>query len=109
VFPEIGHLTLSFLLSFQFVEFRRNDDVLSAVAPQPVAKFEILFHPAPPRIQQQKTELQSLPAGQILFDQEFPGVRDLLGNPRISIPGQINETPPIFDPEEIDVLRPARR
>ena len=75
---------------------------------EPAPQLHILLHPAPAGVDQQETQRQAPAIRQIRVDQRLPGIGDLPGNSRVPIAGQINERPPVFDPEEIDGLRSAR-
>src|SRR4029077_20622475 len=74
---------------------------------QPLLELQILFHPAPARVQDQEAELQRPSFEKVLFDKLLPLGCYFLGDTRVPVSGQIDEVELSVDPVKIDQLRTA--
>src|SRR5262249_28038286 len=87
---------------------RHNHYIREVVNLQPLPQFDVLLHPAAPRIQQEDGQPHSLPVQEISLDKLFPRPRYFLGNFGEAISGQVYEAVAAVDLEEIDQLRSTR-
>ena len=75
---------------------------------EPFPELQITIHPTPAGVQNQKGKIQSLSRQQVAFDQLPPLPGQVLGHPRITIPGEIHEIKRSIDSVKIERLRATR-
>ncbi len=100
---------LSLFLILKLVELGGDHHVSPLVALKPFLELQILLHPPPPRIQQDKTELECLPMKEIRLDEPLPVVLVLARNFGESISWEVYEVYLVIHPEKIDDLRATGR
>jgi hypothetical protein len=99
---------MPFFLSLQLIYLRGDHHQRPPVGHEPISQLDILFHPAPPRIQDDNCQAQRTAVEQIPLDQRLPFIGNSLGELCEPIPRQVNQSQPAVHLEEIDELRTTR-
>jgi len=108
VFLADTRQTLPLFRLIQLIRLSGDHLVTPAVKLQPLLELQIPFHPAPAGIQDQEGKIQRLPVQQVALDQVSPLAGHLLGNPGVTVPGEIDEIERSVDSVKIERLRAAR-
>ncbi len=107
--PDGGRLKPFFFLTSQLVCLGGDHDEPPVMKLQPLLEFQVLFHPAPTRVEYQEAKLQRPSLYKVLFDKPLPLESYVLGDTRISVSRQIDEVELSADLIKINQLRATRR